>query len=240
MTSRFVRLLGASAAVAIVPALSAQDTTSAIHYKGLTLTPVGFAAAEAVYRTRNLAADIGASYNAIPFDGTTAAKTSEFRATGRQSRIGFLAEGKANDNKISAFWEADFLGVGISSNSNESDSYVLRIRQYWAQLITADNFAFDGGQMWSLATPEEQERRALPRSEHVPLTIEAQYAVGFDWARQAAFRFSQKSGATSWAARARRRTDDVCSAQCADADRSRPDGRQPTELDGELLGRSLA
>ncbi|HEY4297081.1 MAG TPA: hypothetical protein VGM85_11475, partial [Paraburkholderia sp.] len=28
---------------------------------------------------------------------------------------------------------------------------------------------------------------------------EAQYAVGFDWARQAAFRFSQRSGATSWA-----------------------------------------
>jgi hypothetical protein len=77
MTSRFVRLLGVvSAAVAIVPALSAQDTTSAIHYKGLTISPIGFAAAEAVWRQRNLTADIGSSYNAIPFDNTTAAKMS--------------------------------------------------------------------------------------------------------------------------------------------------------------------
>ena len=90
----------------------AQDTTSAIHYKGLTLSPVGFAAAEAVYRTRNIAADIGASYNAIPFDGTSARQLSEFRATGRQSRIGILATRKANDNSLTGFWEADFLGVG--------------------------------------------------------------------------------------------------------------------------------
>lgn len=195
MISRIARFMGLGTAVAIVPALGAQDTTSALHYKGLTLSPIGFAAAEAVFRTRNVASDIGASYNAIPFDGTTAAHTSEFRATGRQSRIGMLAEGNAGANKATAYWEADFLGVGTSSNSNESNSYVLRIRQYWGQ-FTAGTFSFDGGQMWSLATPNKNG--VLPRSEHVPLTIEAQYAVGFDWARQAAFRFSQRSGATSW------------------------------------------
>jgi len=202
MTSRLSRFFAAGAAAAlIVPTFAtsalAQDSTSAIHYKGITVTPIGFAAAEAVYRTHNITADIGSSYGAIPFDGTSAANLSEFRATGRQSRIGFLMQGNANDNKITGYWEADFLGAGISSNSNESNSYVLRIRQYWGQVTTKGNFSFDAGQMWSLATPSKSG--VLPRGEHVPLTIEAQYAVGFQWARQPGFRISQQSGATSWA-----------------------------------------
>lgn len=188
---------GIMAVPMLAAGVAAQDTTSAIHYKGLTLTPIGFVAAEAVWRQRNLTADIGSSYGAIPFDNTTAAKMSEFRATGRQSRIGFLMEGKANDNKISGYWEADFLGVGTTSNSNESNSYTLRIRQYFAQLTTKDNFTFDGGQMWSLMTPGK--KGVLPRAEHIPLTVEAQYAVGFDWARQAGFRFSKQGDVASFA-----------------------------------------
>ncbi|HEY4306651.1 MAG TPA: hypothetical protein VGM82_19435 [Gemmatimonadaceae bacterium] len=199
---RFVAgaFVAASSALALsTTTAAAQDTTAAIHYKGITLTPVGFAAAEAVYRQRNLTADIGSSYGAIPFNNTSAAKLSEFRATGRQSRIGFLMEGQnpTSGTKYSGFWEADFLGVGTTSNSNESDSYALRIRQYFGQITTKSGWSFDGGQMWSLATPDKSG--VLPRAEHVPLTIEAQYAVGFDWARQPGFRISKKSDATSFA-----------------------------------------
>jgi hypothetical protein len=196
---RFVThaVVAASSALALTAAsVLAQDSTSVIHYKGITFTPIGFAAAEAVWRQRNLAADIGSSYGAIPFDNVSAAKLSEFRATGRQSRIGFLAQGNANGNAISGYWEADFLGVGTTSNSNESNSYVLRIRQYFAQLTSKSNWAFDAGQMWSLATPSKSG--VLPRAEHVPLTIEAQYAVGFDWARQAGFRISKKGDVASF------------------------------------------
>lgn len=194
-----VRFLAfAIAGVALAPQIvRAQDTTAAIHYKGITLTPIGFAAAEAVVRSRNLTADIGSSYGAIPFDNTTNAHMSEFRATGRQSRVGFLMQGNAGDNKLTGYWEADFLGVGTASNSNESNSYVLRIRQYWGQVTTKGNFSFDAGQMWSLLTPAKTG--VLPRGEWVPLTIEAQYAVGFQWAREAGFRVSQQSGPTSWA-----------------------------------------
>lgn len=197
MISRSVRRLVLAGTVVLAPTLTAQDTTGSLHYKGITLTPVGFAAAEAVYRTRNLTADIGSSYGAIPFDNTTAAHLSEFRATGRQSRIGFLMQGNADDTKLTGYWEADFLGAGISSNSNESNSYVLRVRQFWGQVTTKNHLSFDAGQMWSLATPGKSG--VLPRGEWVPLTIEAQYAVGFQWARQPGFRISQQSGATSWA-----------------------------------------
>ena len=113
----------------------AQDSTASIHYKGITLQPIGYAAMEFVWRQRNLTADIGSSYNAIPFSGTTNGNMTEARFSGRQSRIGLLASGNAGSTKLTGFWESDFLSSGTTSNSNESNSYSLRIRQFF--VITA-------------------------------------------------------------------------------------------------------
>jgi hypothetical protein len=44
--------------------------------------------------------------------------------------------------------------------------------------------------MWSLATPSKNG--VANRNEHVPLTIEAQYVPGFDWARQFGFRVASR------------------------------------------------
>jgi hypothetical protein len=173
----------------------AQDTASALRYKGLTLTPVGFIAAEALWRSRNITADVPSAYNAIPFDGTSAAALSEFRATSRQSRFGVLAQGKENGNAITGLMEMDFLGVGIASTSNETNSYVVRIRQAWASLTTANKLTFAGGQMWSLLTTNKTGM--LPRSEDAPMTIEAQFVPGFNWARQTAFRVVQSGDVAS-------------------------------------------
>jgi len=168
----------------------AQDSTSAIHYKGLTLTPIGFVAAEGVWRQRNITADIGSSFGAIPFSGTTNGNLTETRLTGRQSRIGLLAAGQNGKTKYNFFWESDFLGVGTSSNSNESNSYVLRLRQFWGSVAMSNGWALSAGQMWSLATTNKMGM--APRSEAVPLTIEAQYVAGFNWARQAGLRLVNK------------------------------------------------
>jgi hypothetical protein len=165
------------------------DTTFKIRYKGLTLTPIGYFAGEAVWRERNETADIGSNFNAIPFTHSTNAELSEFRGSARQSRIGLAAEGKPSDNvKLQGYWESDFLSAGISSNSNESNSYTLRIRQFWGG-ATIDHSSFYAGQMWSLMT--QDKTGAAPRGEAVPLTIDAQYNVGFSWARQWGVRFVQ-------------------------------------------------
>ncbi len=169
----------------------AQDFTASIRYKGITLTPIGFVAAEGVWRQRNITADIGSSYNAIPFSGTTNANMTESRLTGRQSRIGLLVQGgTVGATKVNGFWESDFLGVGTTSNSNESNSYVLRLRQFWGSAAFDNGWTLSAGQMWSLVTPNKTGM--LNRSEAVPLTIEAQYAAGFDWARQFGFRLVNK------------------------------------------------
>lgn len=103
------------------------DSQAVIHYKGLTLTPGGYFAAEALWREKSEAADIGSSFNAIPFSGTTSAALSEFRGSARQSRLALGVAGKAGATNLSGYWESDFLSAGVSSNSNESNSYTLRI-----------------------------------------------------------------------------------------------------------------
>lgn len=164
----------------------AQDSTATIRYKGVTITPTGFVAAEGVWRARNITADIGSSYNAIPFSGTTNGHLSELRLTGRQSRLAVALDGKFNTTNVNGFWESDFLGVGTSSNSNESNSYVLRLRQFYGAAAFATGWTLSAGQMWSFATTNK--KGMANRSEAVPVTIEAQYVPGFNWARQFGFR----------------------------------------------------
>ncbi len=168
----------------------AQDSTASLHYKGVTLTPVGFVAAEGVWRQRNITADIGSSFSAIPFSGTSAGNMTETHLTGRQSRFGMLATGSSGDTKFSGFFESDFLGVGTSSNANESNSYVLRVRQFWGSVAAGNGWTFGAGQSWSLLTTNKTGMAY--RSEAVPLTIDAQYAAGYNWARQAGFRITDK------------------------------------------------
>src|SRR5215469_14850232 len=126
------------------------DTTFKIRYKGLTLTPIGYFAGEAVWRERNETADIGSNFNAIPFTHSTNGQLSEFRGSARQSRIGLAASGKVSDVNLQGYWESDFLSSGISSNSNESNSYTLRVRQFWGGATLAGGSSLYAGQMWSL------------------------------------------------------------------------------------------
>ena len=57
------------------------EEPTSIHYKGLTLTPGGFFEGTMLVRTRNENADIANNYSAIPLDGSSNAKLTEFRGT---------------------------------------------------------------------------------------------------------------------------------------------------------------
>src|SRR6202163_3555429 len=85
------------------------ESPLAIHYKGITITPGGFLAAESVYRNRALASDINTPMNSVNMPGAGQNAISEFFGSGRQSRISLLAEGKLHDVKIGGYYEADFL-----------------------------------------------------------------------------------------------------------------------------------
>lgn len=164
----------------------------AIRYKGVTITPGGFLAAETVTRTRAVSAGINTDFKNIPFPGNSLAKLSESNFEARQSRATALFEGKVGAAKLSGYYEADFLGTGVTSNNRQSNSYVLRQRQVWGQLMLDSGWSFTGGQMWSLAT--ENRKGIQNRLEWLPMVIDPQYNVGFTWARQYGFRVVKDFG----------------------------------------------
>ena len=172
------------------------EPPTAIHVKGITITPGGFLAAETVWRSRALGADINTPFNTVTMPGASANTMSEFFGSGRQSRLSLLAEGRLASVKLSGYVEADFLSAGVTSNNNQSNSYTLRHRQAWGQAAFDNGWTFTGGQMWSLVT--ETKHGVDNRTEATPMTIDPQYTIGFSWARQYGVRLSKNFGNKVW------------------------------------------
>jgi hypothetical protein len=166
----------------------AVDEPESIHYKGVTLTPGGFLAAESIWRQRAMNADIYTDYNLTPYRNNGEAATSEWVPSARQSRLSLLASGKVPFGTISGYFEGDFLSAGTTSNNLQTNSYTLRIRQAWAQAKFAHS-TFTGGEMWTLLT--EDKVAAQPGQEALPLFFDGNLHVGFTYVRQTGFRFQQ-------------------------------------------------
>jgi Skp family chaperone for outer membrane proteins len=164
---------------------------SVLHYKGVGLTPGGYLAAETVWRSHATGGDIPTPFNAIPYEHADAYSLSEFYGSARQSRISLMVEGKPSWGTLRGYYEADFLGTGISSNNNQSNSYVLRQRVLWGQAETHNHWAFTGGQLWSLATEDKKAISNLSGDIMTPQTIDPNYVVGFVWTRQYGFRVTK-------------------------------------------------
>jgi hypothetical protein len=169
---------------------------TAIHVKGITITPGGFLAAETIYRTRALGSDVNTPFNSVPMPGSSNSNMSEFFGSGRQSRISMLAEGRYKSVKLMGYVEGDFLSAGVTSNNNQSNSYSFRQRQAWGGAAFDNGWTITGGQMWSLVT--ETKHGADNRTEALPMTIDPQYTVGFSWARQYGFRVAKNFGNKVW------------------------------------------
>jgi hypothetical protein len=167
-----------------------------IRFKGITLTPGGFFAAETVFRSKANVADVNTDFKNIPFPGASGSQVGEFNFSARQSRISLLAEGKLSNVTLRGYYETDFLSAGVTSNNNESNSYTLRQRQFYGQAAFENGITVTGGQMWSLVT--ETRKGMDNRTEATPATIDAQYTVGFDWARQYGLRVTKNFDNKFW------------------------------------------
>jgi hypothetical protein len=171
---------------------SATESPAAIHYKGIAITPGGFIAAETVTRQRGIASGINTPFNSVPYPGNALAHISESNFTARQSRLSLLAESKVGSAKLTGYWEGDFLGTGVTSNNRQSNSYVFRQRVLFGQAAFDSGWIITGGQQWSLAT--ETKKGITNRTEVLPMTIDSQYQVGFNWMRQYGFRVVKDFG----------------------------------------------
>ena len=162
------------------------ESPTTIRYKGITLTPGGFLAAETVWHQHGMTSEINTPFNAIPLLGNGQYHQSEFFASGRPSRVTLLGEGSLSNVKFTGYYEMDFNSAGVTSNNNQSNSYTFRQRQVWGQAALTNGWSFTGGQMWSLVT---ETRNGLDnRTETPPSVIDHAYNVGFTWSRQFGFR----------------------------------------------------
>lgn len=175
-------------------AIESPDT---IHYKGVTISPAGsFIEAATVYRSGATGGDINTAFTAVPLDHSDDAQISEFFGSGRQSRLALKVTGKAANATLTGYYEMDWLGTGITSNNNQSNSYVMRMRQLWAQAALNNGWTFTGGQMWTLATEDTQGESN--GTEILPAVIDPQYNAGFVWARQYGFRVTKNFNNKLW------------------------------------------
>jgi Skp family chaperone for outer membrane proteins len=165
----------------------------ALYYKGITISPAGsFLAGETVWRSAATGDGINTSFTGVPLTNADEAQLSEFQGSGRQSRLALRATGKLDNMTLTGYYEGDWLGAGITSNNNQSNSYVFRQRQLWADAALNNGWDFSAGQGWSLATETTQ---GLTRgTEILPATIDPQYEAGFVWTRQYSFRVSKSVG----------------------------------------------
>jgi hypothetical protein len=159
-----------------------------------------FIAMEGAWRERNEISS-GASdppFGTIPFQNSPLWSENEVRFSAQQSRIAFKATGDIDPAQhLKGYYEMDFLGGATTANSRESNSYTPRIRQaYFAYDNDNYHFHMSAGQEWSLLT--QNRVGMLNGTENTPLTIDAQYVVGFNWARQAAIRFVEDWNQIAW------------------------------------------
>jgi hypothetical protein len=172
--------------------------SSSLVLGGMSITPGGFIELASVTRDHFIGADIATPFGNIPFANVPSSHTDEFRFSARRSRLSFLTLGDVNPTTHLGGWgEVDFLGAAQTANSNESDSFNLRMRQLY-MTVDQDDFGAHllAGQAWTLATMNLVG--IVPRTENTPAVIDDQYVPGFTWSRQPQIRVTKDFDQTLW------------------------------------------
>ncbi len=169
-----------------------------LRFRGITITPGGFIEAAGVFRNHNQNASVNSASGVfnIPIGGSANSFLSESRFDARQSRLTLTGEGNIGSTRLTGYYEVDFLGAAPTANENQSDSFNLRQRQLWASAEFKNGITFTGGQQWSLFT---LARKGMTnKNEFLPMSINAQYVIGYDWARQPSLRVMKNFNNKVW------------------------------------------
>jgi len=179
-----------------LPVLNKQmESLITIRFRGINITPGGYAEAAFVRRSRALGADLPTPFNSLTMPGASQNRVSDFFGSGRQSKATVFASGKLGNVDLSSYLSADFLSAGTTSTNNQTNGYTLRLRQAWAQVRFDNGWSFLGGQAWSLVTEVAKGISIdddMGKTNDVrPKTIDPSYNVGFDFARQYGIRLTK-------------------------------------------------
>jgi len=164
----------------------------ALRYKGVTITPVGFADGGFAWRSTNTNSSLSTPAGNIPLEGTLNSHFTETRFDARNSRLGIRVVGNPNDNvKLTGYFLGDFYGTADpATNAGQVNSWLFRIREAYAMAELKNGFAVAGGQFYSLWTPGR--KGVLPTSMMLPLAYEGNEIIGMPYQRGLNLRFSKQ------------------------------------------------
>ena len=176
---------------------------NSIAYKGIRLTPGGFLEMTEYWRSHATLSDQATPFNSIAlgsYAGGTSTSTesaynpylTEYGMTARDTRLTLRADADAGKTKLTGYYEMDFFGTGPTSNLSQTTSYTPRIRQGWGRAKFANGWTITGGQQWVLMTLNRKGVESDNSNLWIPNIIEAQYSVGYDWARFAEVRIAKQ------------------------------------------------
>jgi hypothetical protein len=156
----------------------------------ITIMPVGFMDATAVWRNENAGSGIGSSFGSVPFSNAVpGGKLDEFRLSPQNSRLGFRIDGDWKGYRFIGYNEFDFLGTsGSNAIGVTNGAFVPRIRLYWLN-VRKGPWEFLAGQSWSMLTPNRKGISALPGDIFYGQVMDVNYVLGLTWTRQPGFRF---------------------------------------------------
>ena len=152
----------------------------------------GFFEAAGFFRSRNEVTDLASSFTSgIPERNSPLYHENQSGFSARQSRVSAVMTANPDEvTKLTGNLTVDFLASGPTSNYNESNSWVPRLREAWIEYARSDyDFYVLGGQTWSLVTMNT--KGVDPTAITTPIMIDPQYVPGFNWARQAQFRVAK-------------------------------------------------
>jgi hypothetical protein len=183
-----------------------------LHYKGIKITPGGYMQLATIYRQRNTNSDTADNYGQYPYANSADYYMSEFRATGRATRLSLKADGTKNNMKFMGYVEIDFLGAS-GGNETQTNSFSPRLRLAFANVDLPGGWSIAGGQNWSML--QLTRKGIAPLTEWVPSVIDNSYTPGFSYARQGGFRVVKQITPKLWAGFSVENPDTVATSACS-------------------------
>jgi hypothetical protein len=167
------------------------ENPNTIAYKGVRLTPGGFADFTGYFRAHATNSGPATAFNALPLGTalTGVGGLSEYNQSARASQLRLRVDSEAGATKLAAYFEGDFYGVSVA-NPNQTTAWPFRIRQAWGRATFANGWKITGGQMWNLMAMNR--RAADADAPWIPNTLDTNYIAGWDWGRQAELRISKE------------------------------------------------
>jgi len=188
------------------------EAPDSLHFRGVKLTPGGYLQFATIYRSRNANMDTADNYGQYPFPNSPDFYMSEFRATGRASRLSLKAEGEAMGMKFMGYTEIDFL-ASAGGNETQTNSFSPRLRLAFANVDFPGGWSVAGGQNWSLL---QTTRKGIdPLSEWTPSLIDNSYTPGFSYAREGSIRVVKQITPNTWLGFSAENPDTVTTGACS-------------------------